>query len=444
MRTMKYLLKVSLCLLLCITGSCWAGCGFRPDYDKRPENGTRRMHQSRIIGGKNALPGEWPWAVSIQYWGRHFCGGSILNGWWILSAAHCFKDGSYAGQFVRVEVGVTIFRRDKEAIDVHKVIKHPWYNDGTYNNDISLLLLSSQIEMNVLKTPICLPHAEKFVYDEWHTCYVVGWGTLVEGIRIPYKHLQKVEMVFIDWDRCQRWYGTITHNMLCAGYEEGGRDACQGDSGGPLVCKYWKNDLWYEVGIVSWGRGCAWKRLPGVYTLVSNYINWIVAETADAGKPYLPDEMLKEEEEEEEEEEQSLDEVSVAAPTPIVPTPIIPTPTAFIPSISSTASTPSVPSTIHVKPIIVTGSPSYGTNLPSYKPPSTEPYFPPYLPSSSVPFISYQQLLDLHNLPHGSTMALYSTGTENTYFQPQADSATYTCKIKLHVYVVDIIEISTC
>ena len=66
--------------------------------------------------------------------------------------------------------------------------------------------------------------------------------------------------------------------MFCAGEETGGIDSCQGDSGGPLVVPnlsktgHTTNHL---AGIVSWGIGCARAGLPGVYTKVSNYIDWI-------------------------------------------------------------------------------------------------------------------------------------------------------------------------
>jgi secreted trypsin-like serine protease len=70
-------------------------------------------------------------------------------------------------------------------------------------------------------------------------------------------------------------YGSnITTNMLCAGYEQGGKDSCQGDSGGPLVVP--NNSGGYTLaGVVSWGNQCALADNPGVYTRVSRFMNWI-------------------------------------------------------------------------------------------------------------------------------------------------------------------------
>ncbi|XP_030043994.1 serine protease 55 [Microcaecilia unicolor] len=266
-------------------------CGFRPDYDILPtDDSNRDFRQSRIGGGRNALPGEWPWTVSLQLWDNPFCGGSILNSWWILSAAHCFEHDIYRSKHLRVEVGATILEENKEALEVKEIIIHPWYGIWYFDQDIALLLLATPIQFNVLKTPICLPPAGNLTYDDWHKCYVVGWGTLNHNQNESHKYLRKEEMVLIKFKTCQDWYYTLTLNMICAGYEEGGRGSCQGDSGGPLVCKYWKDDLWYQVGIVSWDSGCGKRQYPGVYTLVSKYVKWIIKETAAVGNPYVPEE----------------------------------------------------------------------------------------------------------------------------------------------------------
>lgn len=45
--------------------------------------------QERIVGGQNAVPGEWPWIAALFNGGRQFCGGSLIDDRHILTAAHC-------------------------------------------------------------------------------------------------------------------------------------------------------------------------------------------------------------------------------------------------------------------------------------------------------------------------------------------------------------------
>jgi secreted trypsin-like serine protease len=66
----------------------------------------------------------------------------------------------------------------------------------------------------------------------------------------------------------------IEDEQICAGLEEGGKDSCQGDSGGPLIA-YDRKGCPYQIGIVSWGVGCAGKKDYGVYTRVSHHAAWI-------------------------------------------------------------------------------------------------------------------------------------------------------------------------
>lgn len=58
----------------------------------------------------------------------------------------------------------------------------------------------------------------------------------------------------------------LFYRMICAGFEEGGKDACQGDSGSPMVDKKTRK----LHGIVSWAFGCAYPHVPGVYSNVAN------------------------------------------------------------------------------------------------------------------------------------------------------------------------------
>ncbi|XP_030043995.1 serine protease 55-like [Microcaecilia unicolor] len=413
------------------------GCGFRADYDKRPsKNTSRSFFESRIVGGNEALPGEWPWTISIQERWKHSCGGSILNAWWILSAAHCFIDSSPYS--VKVEVGVTYFQQKKELKRVKTIFSHPLYDPNKLDYDIALLLLIEPIQFNVLKRPICLPAAGELEYDDWHTCYVVGWGTVnYKKYRIE-KKLRKALVFLIKFKTCQDWYEELTWNMICAGHEEGGPNACEGDSGGPLVCKYLKDGLWYELGIVSWGPvACGEKESPAVYTQVSRYVNWIIETTADAGKPYVPDEqrLSKEEGDEEEEEEEPPFDTSATTSVTTVSTPIINFPTLpAVPTVPAVPAAPAVPDVPEVPVPAVPDVPAAPVVpevpavpvVPAVKPVKPVPSKPiifrkhkkhPVLirfpngstllttistrSSGRIPFMSYQDLLNLNNMTSG-------------------------------------------
>uniref|UniRef100_A0A3P9MF45 Peptidase S1 domain-containing protein n=1 Tax=Oryzias latipes TaxID=8090 RepID=A0A3P9MF45_ORYLA len=230
---------------------------------------------SRIVGGQNALPGSWPWQVSLQS-SYHFCGGSLINNQWVLTAAHCFPSRSASG--VNAVLGLQSLQGsnpNRVSRTIKTVIVHPNYNSGTQNNDIALLQLSSPVTFNNYITPVCLPSTGSTFYSGVKT-WVTGWGDIGSGVSLPAPEtLQEVQIPIVGNRRCKCSYGasSITDNMMCAGLLAGGKDSCQGDSGGPLVIK--QNNRWIQAGVVSFGNGCAEPDFPGVYTRVSRYQTWI-------------------------------------------------------------------------------------------------------------------------------------------------------------------------
>ncbi|KAM3820778.1 serine protease 55-like [Vipera latastei] len=263
------------------------GCGYRPDFDA-PHGSL--LGNARIVGGTKAPAGKWPWLVSIQTSTYHFCGGSIVHPWWVLSAAHCFTERR---EGIRVAAGSNYLGRNNVTRWVRKIHLHPLYNPKTYDNDLALLLLHKPIPHSWFHTALCLPDHTVVPDDNmWDSCFVAGWGLTKAGSDYGSLELLDIQVGLVDWILCLRWLQSITRNMVCAGYEEGGRDACQGDSGGPLMCLppshsgHGSPRRWYQVGIVSWGRSCAAPRSPGVYTRVSNYHSWLEQTSAHDGRPF--------------------------------------------------------------------------------------------------------------------------------------------------------------
>ncbi|KAG7334874.1 hypothetical protein KOW79_001470 [Hemibagrus wyckioides] len=229
---------------------------------------------NKIVGGQDASPGSWPWQVSIQKDGFHFCGGSLINQNWVLSAAHCFQ--SYTAPQITIYLGMGSLEGtnpNKQQRSVSTIINHQGYDDKTKNNDIALVQLSSAVTVNDYVMPVCLAESSS-VFPGGTNAWVTGFGYVGVGVALPFPQtLQEVQVPIISNSVCAQSYTYLTDNMMCAGLAQGGKDSCQGDSGGPLVVK--NNGVWIQAGIVSFGKGCALPNFPGVYTRVSQYQDWI-------------------------------------------------------------------------------------------------------------------------------------------------------------------------
>ncbi|XP_038062602.1 trypsin-1-like [Patiria miniata] len=170
---------------------------------------------------------------------------------------------------------------------VSQVIIQEGYNQVTSDNDIAVMVLSNPLPAsNSFVNFACLDLNRTRTFDSTSNCFTSGFGALSSGGSLA-TVLQEANVPLIPRTTCNGPYnydGEVTTNMLCAGYVEGGIDSCQGDSGGPLVCASKDNaadvERWYLVGVTSWGYGCAQANYPGVYTDVSQYIDWLQTKMA--------------------------------------------------------------------------------------------------------------------------------------------------------------------
>ncbi|XP_041432269.1 serine protease 27 [Xenopus laevis] len=304
--------------------------------------------KTRIVGGVNAVHGEWPWQVNLRRPGGDFiCGGVLISSKWVVTAAHCVSVRIY--DFLIVTLGdhdLDVADSEETSIAVKRIISYPSFDSTQKAHDISLLELEKEVPASRFIIPVCLPTAS-VMFPEDLCCWVTGWGQIGEGseylyaltlsngpldsstfprcslfiiyIYIQYKckcskcqnvltiHLpltvnlprpkilRKVHVKLISNEKCNGFrqipdfHGfileTVEDDMICAGYAEGGKDACNGDSGGPLVCK--KDDRWLLAGVVSKGSGCGKKNRNKVYTRLTSYVNWILENAPEAAKNVL-------------------------------------------------------------------------------------------------------------------------------------------------------------
>ncbi|XP_036440356.1 chymotrypsin A-like [Colossoma macropomum] len=225
---------------------------------------------SRIVNGEEAVPHSWPWQVSLQHnTGLHFCGGSLINEWWVVTAAHCS---------VRLSTLVVLGEHDRssdtEAIQimsVGKIFMHPRYDSFTINNDILLIKLASPAQLNPHVSPVCLAETSDN-FPGGMKCVTSGWGRTKHDALLSPALLQQAIFPLLTSDDCRRYWGSkITEEMICAGAS--GASTCMTDSGGPLVCQ--KAGTWTLVGIVSWGSSTCSLTMPEVYARVTKLRDWM-------------------------------------------------------------------------------------------------------------------------------------------------------------------------
>uniref|UniRef100_A0A4W3I6S1 Peptidase S1 domain-containing protein n=1 Tax=Callorhinchus milii TaxID=7868 RepID=A0A4W3I6S1_CALMI len=226
----------------------------------------------RIVGGLSTTDGEWPFQVSLQHHGQHFCGATLVSCRWIVSAAHCFENRNedsltavFGVHYLNKEMNPNVQIRT-----IRKIIIHPDANFSTTDYDVALLELTTPIHYTDFVQPACLPPATPLFTDGQY-CIIIGWGKISENgmyFFINPEHLSPNDCEALTSQ-------TITRQMMCAGVLEGGKDTCQGDSGGPLLCQDVDSRAWILAGIVSGGIGCARPNLPGIYAKTTAFSNWI-------------------------------------------------------------------------------------------------------------------------------------------------------------------------
>jgi hypothetical protein len=286
-------LLVAVVAMLSITTYAWAQEPAPASGRQKPTpipTPTSGPIEPQIVGGVPAGSGEYPWQAAIiaatesNPQAGQFCGGSLIDPEWVLTAAHCVVSSGLTQNPANIEVVLGILKLSDgptsgstgQRIAVAEIIPFPGYSIATSDGDIALLHLATPASLNsAVNTIGLITPGDSGLVAPGIPATVTGWGTTTQG-GFSSNALLEVSVPIISNETCNApssYNGGITNNMLCAGLAQGGKDSCQGDSGGPLVVP--EGPGWLQAGVVSFGEGCAQPDFYGVYSRVSQFNDWI-------------------------------------------------------------------------------------------------------------------------------------------------------------------------
>jgi secreted trypsin-like serine protease len=269
---------------------------------------------ARVVGGDAIAITEAPWQAALLYsntspadddgFANQFCGGTILNSSWLLTAAHCVDNGLRPVD-VEVVVGKATLSLTTSADrrQVKRLVVHPDWNDEANGvADIALVEMAASLPINgssVVAASLPVGKTSSTWPPAGQAYTVSGWGCRAEldedencpdsGSLSWADTLEHVELTDLTGPSSATACGLIgsvsyvAEYMICAGDVGGGVDACFGDSGGPLIVR--EDDAVLLAGVVSAGFGCAQPDFPGLYTRVTSYLPWMYSVTGELGLP---------------------------------------------------------------------------------------------------------------------------------------------------------------
>ncbi|EKX68858.1 serine protease [Streptomyces ipomoeae] len=245
----------------------------------------RGRPSAQIIGGSAQANGAYPFMAALLSKGkaspfdRQFCGGSLYSADIVMTAAHCVM-GTKPKEIETV-VGRTVLSNKKQGQlrNVADIVIHPRYLKKQEAYDVAFLILKKPVNGIA---PVRIPTVgTDALIRPGAKATVIGWGNTNTDVPSFPDRLRAVDVPIVSHVECKATYPQYDKKVnVCAGVE--GKDSCQGDSGGPLFRKL--EGRVYQIGIVSYGEGCAEQGAPGVYTYPGSDELWDTLDESAKGK----------------------------------------------------------------------------------------------------------------------------------------------------------------
>jgi len=239
---------------------------------------TCGVKPTKIVGGVEATPNEFPWVCALFIEGGSFCTCSLIGDEWVMTAAHCADGAAYFD----IMFGAHNVRLSSEPnrVEVRATEKfvHPNWNPNRLSGDMALIRLPAPLELNTYMSPICLPPSTE-PNHEGDDIVMAGWGRPSDNSFSISPVLRKTTSFVVPNSECRSVYGSIIDATIICTSVEAGSGTCNGDSGGPL--SFVETDGRYTaVGVTSFvsSLGCEYG-LPDGFARVSSYADWIAETT---------------------------------------------------------------------------------------------------------------------------------------------------------------------
>ncbi|XP_059181948.1 ovochymase-1 [Centropristis striata] len=255
-------------------------CGRRQSSSCRRSPGLAALSVSQdgelSVGNlTESCPSFWPWQVSLQANGRHYCSGALIHRRWVLTARHC----NVRAKEDVVVLGVHDLRFSaSQTVPVDEVVNLPQDAGFPPRTDLSLLRLSVPARFSPNVSPVCVPDEDEDLDDSW-SCFTAGWGASKAAGDVDPDRLHHVGLTLVNQTACgQKWgRGLISDSHICS--HPAGSASCMGDSGALLLCR--KRGAYFLFGVVTWGARRCDADKPAVFSRVSDFHSWISEVTDD-------------------------------------------------------------------------------------------------------------------------------------------------------------------